>query len=120
MPDVLNGECHTVFTTVENAHKLLLDDQGRFIPTEDICKVCRQPFTIDQKIALLHTLQQKQKEESLKASGYYNAKNKNLYVRDTSQGKAMVQWSNRGELPVERGTVKIRGQSEGSKIHKPR
>ena len=41
MPDMLNGECHTVFTTVENAHKLLLDDQGRFIPTEDICKVCR-------------------------------------------------------------------------------
>ena len=41
------GACHTRFTTVEDAQNLLTDDKGRFIPTEDICKVCQKPFTME-------------------------------------------------------------------------
>ena len=51
--------CHTKFTSVENATNLLVDDHGRFIPTDDVCKMCKQPFTMDQKMALLTAAMEK-------------------------------------------------------------
>ena len=61
-PDA-KGPCHKKFTTVEHAQALLIDDYGRFLPAEDVCKVCRQPFTHEQKVALLTAAMEKQRSD---------------------------------------------------------
>ena len=83
----IKKHCHYQFTTVGEAHEVLLDENGRFIPTTDICKVCREPFTIEQKISLLKILMEKQKFSDV---GYFNGSfKKNIYLQNTSQGKAI-------------------------------
>ena len=69
MQTIKQRHCHYQFTTVSDAHEVLLDEYGRFIPTTDICKECRQPFTIEQKISLLKILMEKQKDQDV---GYFN------------------------------------------------
>jgi len=51
-----SGPCHTVFTSIEQATSLLCDERGNLIPSEDVCRVCREPFTINQKIALFNAI----------------------------------------------------------------
>ena len=80
--DTKPAKCHTMFTSIENVQDLLLDDLGRFIPTEDVCKVCRQPFTMEQKVGLLNAAMEKQRESNLG----FNPKKKNIVVENSSQG----------------------------------
>ena len=57
---------------------------------------------------------EKQKQDQITRGAPYNPKKKNLYVNNTSQGKAMAQWAQRGEIPIEASLIKVRG-GDGNK-----
>lgn len=42
-----------------------MDEKGRMVPTEDVCRVCKEPFSMEQKVALLNAAMEKQKENDL-------------------------------------------------------
>ena len=52
------------------------DEHGRFMPAEDICRICKEPFTMKQKVALLEAIMSKQKNDS--------------YIQNGTSGKQVV------------------------------
>ena len=59
----------------------------------------------------MNAAMEKQKELQI-TSGAFNAKKQNLYVNNTSQGKAMSNWAQNGDIPIDPTLIKVRGVQE--------
>ena len=101
------NNCHKQFKSIDQAAALLMDESGQMHPLEDICRICKEPFTMEQKLALLNAAMEKQKENETGKSG-----NSKPFVKlpNTQQTQALLQWGQRGQIPLDVNRVRVQGR----------